>query len=459
MKNRILILLAIIFCLFGCGSSKKAPEVQLAAQPEWVKSRLSSPTYYYGIGAARKTMDVSQYQQAARQNALADMAGEVSISISSNSVLHAFESNLNFREDFTSTIRAQAQQDLEGYELVDSWEDAGNYWVFYRLSKAHHHQLKEQRKNNAVSRSLDFFNSGLKARDEGNIRMGIVQLIKAMEPIKPYFSEPLPVDFNGQQIFLGNEIFKEISNTIASIDIRPVDDRVAVKSGNGLASSQLQFESQYRSKGSVADIPLVARYSEKPIRNNKQRTNTSGIAAFEVDIVRSAKSFESFTATLDFDELLSEAGADPYIRKLVTRFSLPQSSIRISIEKPIFAIISNEVILGEGVNPGILEESFKKKAIEAGYLVKNDPEGADYILRITAVVSPREESGQFKNVSLEGTLSVESASGNQIYHKSLEGFKGRHFEYRKAGEDAFIEARRRLEITYFREINDAIGRR
>ena len=161
MKIRLLLVSALLLMLIGCSGGKKAQQAQLAPQPEWVKMRPSSPTYYYGIGAVRKSMDVGQYQQAARQNALADMAGEISTTISSNSVLHAFESNLGFRDDFTSTIRAQTQQDLEGYELVDSWEDLENYWVYYRLSKALYQELKEQRKNDAISRSFDYFTSGL----------------------------------------------------------------------------------------------------------------------------------------------------------------------------------------------------------------------------------------------------------------------------------------------------------
>ncbi|HCX99489.1 MAG TPA: hypothetical protein DG754_05045, partial [Bacteroidales bacterium] len=130
MRTKALVILTISVLLSACGGSKK---VQGPPPPDWVPNRPTSQLYYYGVGAARKTLDVSQYQQAARQNALADMANEISINISSNSVIHAFESNLNFTEDFSSTIRAQTQQDLEGYEQVDSWDDVNNYWVYYRL--------------------------------------------------------------------------------------------------------------------------------------------------------------------------------------------------------------------------------------------------------------------------------------------------------------------------------------
>lgn len=459
MKIRLLLVSTLLFVLIGCSGGKKAQQAQLAPQPEWVKMRPSSPTYYYGIGAVRKSMDVSQYQQAARQNALADMAGEISTTISSNSVLHAFESNLGFREDFTSTIRAQTQQDLEGYELVDSWEDLENYWVYYRLSKVRYQELKEQRKNDAVSRSFDYFTSGLGQRDQGNIRMAIVQLVKALEPIKSYFSEPLPVELNGQQIFLGNEIFKELSTTISQLQVVPINREVSIKTGQALTTDHLLFETRFPSFGAVSDIPLVAQYSEKPIRNNKQRSSVQGQAQFEVDVVRSSKTSEVFSVTIDMDEMLAEAGADPLIRRLVNRFVLSQGATRINIQKPKFAIISNEIMLGEPQKPGILEASFKQKAVEAGYVVITDGSDVDFTVRITAVASPRDNTGQFKNVAIAGQLSVENDKGVKIYQRSLEGFIGRHFDYKQAGEDAFRDARRRLESTFFREIQEAVAKR
>lgn len=458
MKIRIVFLITIAAFITSCGGTKKVQGPPPLPKPEWVTNRQASSLYYYGVGAARKSSDISQYQQAARQNALADMANEISISISSNSVINAFESNLNFREDYTSSIRAQTQQDLEGYEMLDSWEDENNYWVYYRLSKSKYQELKEKRKSDAVTRSLDFFTSALNARDAGATRLAIVQFLKALEPIKPYFTEPLPVDLNGNQVYLGNEIFKELSTTIAAIEIKPLNLALSVKNGKSVESSLLKFEARHKETGIIAELPLVVTYSEKPIRNNKQRTTSSGLASFDIDRVSSSKAFETFTATVDLDDMLTEAGSDPLTRKLVTRFNLPQGVVRINIEKPVVFIESSEVNLGETVSPSSLEESIKRKAIENGYLVKNDRSEADYIIKVTAVSRPGGESGQFKSVNIEGFISVESRSGDQLYYKPLEGFTGRHLEFKQASEDAFRELRRRIEISYFREIHEKIGK-
>ena len=459
MKTRLVVTIILLFGLIGCGGSKKTQKELFPPKPEWVKSRPSSQTYYYGIGAARKTLDANQYTQTARQNALADMAGEISISISSNSVIHAFESNLNFSEDFTSTIRAQAQQDLEGYEMVDSWEDAENYWYYYKLSKARYQEIKEKRRADAITQSLQFFSSALKSRTQGDIRLAIVQFIKALAPIKPYFSEPLPVDFNNEQIYLGNEIFKELASTINQLEITPVNKNITVKPGSEVPATQLQFMAKFQPAGLVRSIPLLASYSEKPIRNNKQQTSDNGIAEFNIDVVRSKNSVETFSATLNIDDFLSEAGADPLIRKLVKRFRLPSAAMVLNVSKVNLAIIVKETILGEAQIPPLLEESFKRKSIDAGFVTTSDSQNADYIVTIIAVANPLQETGQYKNVSVEGSIEVKNKSGHSIYSKSLEGFNGRHFNYKQAANEAFREVCRKFENSYFREIQEAIAKR
>ena len=459
MRTRFIIASILLLGLLGCGSTKDVQQKQFLPKPEWVKSKPSSQTYYYGIGATRKTLDANQYMQNARQNALADMAGEISVNISSNSVIHAFESNLNFSEDFTSTIKTQAQQELEGYEMVDSWEDAENYWYFYKLSKARHQELKEKLRSDDITQSILLFTSALKSRSQGDVRLDIIQFIKELIPIKPYFSEPLPVEYNGEQIYLGSEIYKELAYTINQLEIVPINKNISVQMGSEVPTSQLQFMATGYPTGPVHSIPLLAAYSEKPIRNNKQQTNANGIAEFSIDIVRSKNSIETFSVTLNIDDFLAETDADPLTRKLVKRFNLPNASVIINVTTASFAIITKETVLGEEQIPPLLEEGFKKKITDAKFNITHDTQNADYIVTIVAVANPQPETEQYKNVLVEGSIKMQNKSGDIVYFKSLEGFKGRHFNYKQAANEAFREVCRKCENSYFREMLDAVAKR
>lgn len=454
-KLNYTVILVLFFVFHGCGPGRTVSEPS-APQPDWVRSRPIVPGYYIGIGWAQKTGNVHQYQQTARQNALADLAGEISINISSSSVLHAFESSLGFKEDFSSTIKARTQQELEGYEIIDTWDDQDNYWVYYRLSAARHQEIKERRRDDAASLSAGLFENALKSREEGELRNSLVQMISSLEAIKNYFDDPLPVEFRGRKVQLGNELYNELSSTISQIEITPSRRETEVKRGQEVTSSQLMFTVAGKSGKPVAGFPVVADYSERPIRNNKARSGRDGLVNFHIDGVRSSRSFEVFRVSADMEAILSEATSDPVIRRLIRRFSLPGAEIRINILSPVIALKAREENLGEELSAGTLGESFRKKAVEAGYVIVDSTSKADYMVRINASTSSEGEKGIYHNAVLTGNVTVELPNGTSIYHRDMEGYRGSHFDARRAGEEAFRQAIRRMESSFFREIDEAI---
>jgi hypothetical protein len=458
MFKKTYIPLLFILLLIICRSCSSGPKITqpVTPRPDWVNSRPIIPGYYIGIGAALKTHNIHQYQQTAKQNALSDLAGEISVSISSNSVLHAFESKLGFREDFSSTIQARTQEELEGFDIVDTWEDNDYYWVYYRLSAARHREIKETRKNNAVRLSLGLFENAVDNREKGNLRMSIVQMINSMEAIKNYFDEPLPAEFRNKNIQLGNEIFNELTATIAQLEIMPGQSPIGVKRGQDVPGSLLRFQVINQATGPVSDFPLLAAYSERPVRNNRNRTGSDGFAHFGIDVVRSVKSFETFTVRPDIESILAEATTDPMMRRLVNRFTLPEGIVRINISRPVIMLIAAENNIDTEYRGATLRESFRKKALEEGYTIGDNPAITDYIVRITASTIPDGESGTYKNALLTGTISAELPDGSIVYFRELDGFRGSHFDFNRAGEEAFRQVVRRMESSFFREIDEAM---
>lgn len=453
LKYPVLICLLAVFQ--ACSGGRSMRETT-SPQPDWVRSRPVTAGYYTGIGWAQKTSDVHQYQQAAKQNALADMASEISVNISSSSVLHAFESKLGFREDFSSTIQASTREELEGFQLAGTWEDQGNYWIYYRLSAARHHEIKQQRKNDAVALSAGLLANALENRDRGHMRLSVVQLVNSLEAIRPYFNEPLPAELNGRNIQIGVEIFNELSSSISRLQITPVKKEILVKNGQAISPSMLGFRVSSELAGTVADFPLLAVYSERPIRNNRARTGTDGVAGFGIESVRSSKNIETFTVRADIETILAEATTDPVVRRLVGRFPVPETITRIVIQKPVIRLDAREEILGKPVSGGPLEESMRRNALEGGYELTTRQDDADFTVRIRVNAIPAGETGTYKNMVLSGSITVETFTGNMIYRRELEGFRGSHFNADRAGEEAYRQAARRLNSSYFREIDEAL---
>ena len=301
-----LICLTLLILLVGCGAPKKVETTTVPA-PAWVQNRPISSTYYVGIGSAVKSADMNQTQQTAKQNALADMASDISINISSNSLLSTFEINQSFIEDYTKTIKAQAEQDLEGYETVGNYEDQNSYWIYFRLSKTEYQKFKEERKAKAITKALDLYDKGLAAENSGDVRMSFINFIKALEPLKPYFSEPLQATYQGKEIFLGNEIFKELTQVLSRIRIEATNKQVNVKQGQQIPLGSFEFKVTGANGQPLNGLTIVGAYTEKPLRYSRIQTDLNGLASFVVDAVRSNKTTQTLKATVNLETIANES--------------------------------------------------------------------------------------------------------------------------------------------------------
>ena len=87
--------------------------------PEWLILRPSNDLYYIGIGQAN--IDDNNYTQRAKYRALAQVAEEISVTISSEMINTAVEISCMLESDFQEDIRTSTQKELEGVETVGFW--------------------------------------------------------------------------------------------------------------------------------------------------------------------------------------------------------------------------------------------------------------------------------------------------------------------------------------------------
>ncbi len=456
MKARILsIFAALAVIASGCSSSKKIEKTYPPA-PSWVNSRPVSSEFFVGVGSAKKTLDMNQTIQTAKQNALADMASDISVNISTNSLLSTFEYNQSFSEDFTKTIKAQAEQDLEGYETMGNYEDQENYWVYFRLSKVAYQKIKEERRAKAITKSLDLFDKANSSEKTGDVRFALINYIKALEPLKPYFSDPLQVQYQGNDIYLGSEISKGINGILSSIKLEANSKQLKVKQGQALPINSLDIKLSYKNGTPLSGFTLSASYTEKPLRVSKVQSDNGGVASFNIDAIRSNKSLETFTTTLSIEGIVNEATADYMLRKLAGRFRVPETTISITVVKPTFFIATNESNLENKLANTPLMEGLRKKLIEGGYSTTDKEADADYRISLVASTKSKGEAGTYKQTSLNATISVKDKVGAELYIKQLDNIVGSHFDYAQAGLEAYKEATKKVENTISREIIEMV---
>lgn len=136
MRNTIVLLVGLL--LWGCGPRKEM-------SPEWVMSKPIDPsrTYVYGVGMSYVNPNTS-YQQAARSNALADLAGEVESQVFDESRLLQKEDVGGFTSAFSSQTMTKSHIKLEGYELVSTWSDDVRFYALYKLDLPKFLKLKAE---------------------------------------------------------------------------------------------------------------------------------------------------------------------------------------------------------------------------------------------------------------------------------------------------------------------------
>ena len=125
MKN--LLVLFITLLLWNCGARKNAP-------PSWISGKPidASGNYVYGVGSSYINPNTA-YQQAARSNALADLAQEVQSEIFDETKLLQKEDAGGFNSAFESNTTSTSALRLEDYELVESYADEVRFYSLYRL--------------------------------------------------------------------------------------------------------------------------------------------------------------------------------------------------------------------------------------------------------------------------------------------------------------------------------------
>ena len=125
MKN--LTILFITLLLWGCGTKKNVP-------PSWISGKPIDPSgvYVYGMGNSFINPN-APYQQAARSNALADLAQEVQSEIYDESKWLQKENASGFNSVFESNTTSTSSLRLDDYELVETYADEYRFYTLYRL--------------------------------------------------------------------------------------------------------------------------------------------------------------------------------------------------------------------------------------------------------------------------------------------------------------------------------------
>ncbi len=445
--NRYFLLL-VCLSFWACkGSQQVAGPVEQPVnmepeRPSWVRSRPLSDHYYIGIGRAGKNLP--EPYETAKKNALNELASEISVVVEGNSLLHSFERRDRFDETFTSTIKMRTNERIEGFELVDSWENQTEYWTYYRLSKAEHARIKAEKKAQAIGTARDLHARSRASLASGDLRSAFDQNLRALIAMQEYWGENDVVELDGRQVPLANELYNDLQRLTSSVRFNILPERC-----------ELGYEQQYRREMLISArsldgnatrdlVQLPVSISYPGVGGNVvelKNTDADGNVRTTVQRVAMGNGVPELVVRLDMDALVSKELDPMVVKPLLAGLTVPEKRAMIDLKMPRVFMRSTEANLGQPMNDAGVALAIREELTKAGFRFVDRPNDADLLLDLNASTRQGGDSNGFYTTFLDVSFSFRDRKSQEVVHEGgRQGVKGIQLDHVRAGIEAYKKA-------------------
>ncbi len=399
--------------------------VAAANAPVWVSSRPNNGFKYVGIGFSEKKSG-SNYQMEAKKNALYDLSSEIKVDISSNSVLYTVQNNTNFNENFNSLIKLSSSDNIEGYTLVDSYENDKQYWVYYQLDKQEYADLKAKKKLQIITKASNLIASAANDEKNKDFSSSLKKRIQAFGVLTPYLSEEINFDAaqtNGvKNVF---DLTNLIQQQLQSITVAQQKTIPVIKPYQQ-SYAALLYTLEIKNKTPLQNFPMLVSSDEEKISvNDKTSTNEKGEVQVKITSVEPLNQYVSFSLNPDITSLM---GTDSVSRAGITLLKqfIQTSSLKVQANVTTITIYvnSSEKNFGKPTGLNFIDQFIKQKFNGQEVRLVDKPEDADYIIESSADTQEDissdilEANYTIKLASLIINLQLKNRQSNEILYKT-----------------------------------------
>lgn len=447
----------LLLLMISCSGSKTLSyEELMQGAPAWVRQTPTDPAYYVGVGMAGKNGSPDDYREVARQNALSELASGISVKISSTSVLSQYEFNNQVSEYYRDSIQLSTQQYLEGYELVDNWENAQQYWVYYRLSKSKFNQIKKDRIDRALESSKADYAKARNFAGNGNASEAMRFYVKSVEDIRNFLGEDLKTEVAGKEEDYSSLLFSDMVSKMQNLRVVYPVDRLVYSRGVGFSNETLLLTVMDENNRPVKGITVDVKFSFSPGRIISRVSDADGQIRLKIPEFDSRKKEEFISAAVNIDNLVKEATDDQMVRRMMQGIKLPEYVLPVQVISPKFFIQSTEFNNGAELKSSTATREFRNLLDRDGFEVVSNRSDADYAI-ITEAISSKgpEAKGRF-TATLTAEFTLESSDGKVIWSKTINDITGLGNSYENAGTDAFNSLGSRVRIDVYPEMYKSV---
>ncbi|MCF8369078.1 MAG: LPP20 family lipoprotein [Bacteroidales bacterium] len=435
----------LLLILSACAAKKQAAELE--AQPLWMKQKPEIPGYYVGVGSAKKVGTPYQYQEAAKKDALANLAESIAVNISSTSVLHTIETKKGFTDLFDQKIKVTSDDYLEGFEPVEFYENNSDYWVYFRISKQVYAENKEKKKQEALFVAKEKYTAGKKAEIIFRPLEAVSFYLEGLEAITNYLGEQNLVEFNENSVDIGNELYTAVSDILSGLQIKKETPDLNISPYEN-ELQPLVFTTNFNNR-SVKGIPVKLSYSGGYLTQDKAYSDENGEVKLNHKFRATGKNVETVSAAINQEEIAQKAVKDLFIRALLTKQKIDPAEIRIYIKNTSVAIELPDHYCN--LDPcELIKNSFNELMLKEGFEI-SDSKNANYTFSVKFSYSKGERAGNLTSLYLNGELQIINHEGIEIWRKDLTEVKGIGSSEDSARQKAFSDFYDLLKRVYFKQ--------
>ena len=428
---RYLLAICFLFLLLACGSSKNSTIPENA--PEWVSKTPLSNFNYIGIGMASKSSP--DYREKAQKMALTEISNSISVTVSSNNSLNVFQYDDTFNEFYRMNSMVSSASFLEGYDIMDVFENENYYYTYLSLSKQKHQQLKKARINKALETSIFKFDYAKKLTTEKDFSEAIKQQILALEDISEFLNEDLR--YTQDQIekpyvsLLMNTIFANLNQ----IEISFPTKQLNIKHASDAKEIQIQPITIQSQNKALSNIPVSVFYSWQPGQSLDLVSESNGIISLVIPRNCSKNNSEKITTVLDTYSLVKNLSQNRVVQKIFENYQSKKFELAIAkqlptIELDIFLIESSKK------NLNALEDELFQIFSADYFTLASKKVKKDFTITIeNKKIENLQVNGKI-STKLESRIKITNTSNHIVYQETLHNIIGIGSSSELAEQDA-----------------------
>lgn len=448
LTSTYIVLLMAFSILWGCGGSKDVAR-ERKEEPTWITNRPQDPFAYIGIGVARVKPDGS-HLQTAKSAALSDLISEISVEVSSTSLLYQMEQNRQFREEFRAQTELNSFETIDSFELVDSYEAEGYFWTQYRLDKDTYARQRAQRKQAAITRALAYYDMALEAYRANQVQASLTHAFTALSELKPFLNEPISSDNMDGDVAITMYVF--IDTLLSDINVTPINDQLVMLRYDDRSVYRDAFVTENSDGVPLPEVPVYLYYTGGFLRETQVKSNDSGIVKTILPAATSDAESHRLEADINFVALAEAATRDPLLRMMITRYPGDGAAVDVAILSPKVYIESVEISEGEHLTNTPIAGALKSFLLRHQYALATSKEEADIFVSIDANSKSYGTRNDMHLSQMNGRITIMNAQGVTTDVIPLDQYQGAQLSTQLASRAAFQKAIRDLQDHEFRKI-------